>query len=1315
MSKLIKKKRKILMLVTMFTLAIATSICGMIMVHAEFLQSNFGQSGPSLASKYGGSDYCSNSCSYSARYGLRLSLVDKDGNRISGTSNVDIWQTTTINWVAKNQTLWRPNRWVYLPPTYGNKNRQEAVKAGNDLIVGSYWGYVNSKTMQPKYPDDGNPVNTKIKSIQDIEALGGLTPDQKKRFEEENAVGIGKDLKPNTYRSDGEIQKSYNLLYAIKLAANEQYQNGQNVSFINEILKLLGYTPGGNAVGQAAKLGYYIQGEPIITYGNIGNRVQNYYFTGTITEAYIADNAINEEAATTGGYTGIYILPNDKRPTIFSDGVGQTNISGFIYANGSKIPGNGVGHLFTGDFAPPGISCEEALEWIHGHMGQYGGNYESEEYKAAIAKVVSGEFEYTDSSGETIKINGPYPTSQYIFLNPTNYMQRVDDPPTSQKRASCEIPEKLECTQVVNYINKYSGLAKDTDEYHNAIDRVEAGTFYYYASPKGDGVNKHYYIINGPQNKMYLRKEKYTDPDSPYDGYASCEEPGKLTCETAIAIINGETPSGLTGFAFNNDVSFPLNSQAYHDAVAQVVAGNFRYMDGNNHAWEIDTGYSYNMLDPTYYVLSQFGGKAACEDIPVPCGEPAEIEIDKECETGISYFHDSKQEKYWLVCESAYLKGDDPLLGIPYSSDNTGHDAVEEANDGVVGNKDYCELFCTETVETEFPISVRDVKAGQVFGWGLPGRGDDGTFGYVKITKHCSNQEYNEAKGEGYQYKKWNNDYYNNENSLLNNFLAAEVRRWSNNTVTSQSYTGRSCGCCGSFSCGKDGKSTCCYSCTLYKGIRTGYTKTYGGDSWMSGVTQSSTDKTSSGHCTASSAEAAVKYTDIATYQSAYLSAKSKEPELLKKIRQCTQNIQYVFKTTITLQFEEPLNGAMANPNTRHFTYNDLLNLDPEEDGNYKTGYNTDNVNKSTCTEKTVYSYNCTGSGQGAKCTKVTQKVLDCKQVTWDIEGEWKFVYPEEQFTWFSLKTDSTMMNKENKPSGIDDAYFYSIGFGLPTAFSLPSGVYNLSVSVSNLGDNAEMKEGQDYNTTDGHFAPLLETNKAGKLGFDYDGCTYEVNNDIFGYDCRYDENGRLIYDSPIYCDPTKNDDPNGDLTGLDLEYRLVSLIDMDDDMSKAFPGQSGSGRDRGSNWVSFQDWEIDGRTEVDIRTILQDGIYDSMAMYEIMLDVNAIQYIRRSNSEYFQAGIDPYTSYYKSDNTALKYLCKEGTNLTGVRYCGSEFLTELNTSGALNYPLMGSCLPDGMSTEERVDFVLANGCSAVDSEVPEQAKYSYPTWNWVR
>lgn len=829
------------------------------------------------------------------------------------------------------------------------------------------------------------------------------------------------------------------------------------------------------------------------------------------------------------------------------------------------------------------------------------------------------------------------------------------------------ISNPFSCEDAIAYIN--SKYTPGTEAYHNAVAKLRNGTFKYIDA---SGVER---IQTVGYNHYYLKKEVYTQLPG---GLAACDDPEANSCQDAIDYIN------------NHPEKYPKGTEAYHDAVAQVKNKTFTYVDGIS-VFNIDPNENtnYDYLNRSVYEAN--GGIAACKNKGVCDYQGFNADID-DCVTGKTYFGDIKDKDAWLTCEIAYTKD-----GVVYSSDNTGHDAVETDNGGVVGNSEYCELFCYEDFETRFPTSVTGVKAGQTFTWGTI----DGTFGSVRVTKKCSTQNY--VKGQqGYRFEEWEDDYKSNEKKLIKYYMnkaSYEEAMTDISTTSTSKFTGcevcpDTCGTApNTYACG------CHFTCDRrYKGKASvdAESNSYNHSSYVGNVTGDSEElsySTGYDYLTSSDAKAAAKDGLISILQgyaddeyAKYTGQLLKEKELLKKIRQCTNNLEYVYETAVRFTFSEPV-SEVYGPNSRNFSFDG--NLDVIED------YNKDNVDTSNCTEKTVYSYTCSGTGSSATCTPKKQTVLDCSVVTWDIDGTYTYRYPTDKFQWFSLKTNGTLVNEEQKGSE-PEAFFYSIGFGLPTAFSLSNGTYELKVTVSNLGDSATTKGDQQYNTENGHFAPItdeVDTLEGDGYGFDYS-CVYEVENEVFGYDCKYDENGNLTADSPEYCDDKADGNSDGSLVGIDITYRLVTLLSDGDTIDKAFPGIDGDGRLPGGNWNIGTDELMD---------ILDADVYNTdQAMYEIMLDVNAIQKIRKDNETYFDAGKDPYTSYVDA-NGGQKVFCVTGDGQQ--KYCASNFISELNNGTGLNYKLLGTCLPMS-NTLERAEYILEKGCDVY---------YDYPEINWAR
>lgn len=732
-----------------------------------------------------------------------------------------------------------------------------------------------------------------------------------------------------------------------------------------------------------------------------------------------------------------------------------------------------------------------------------------------------------------------------------------------------------------------------------------------------------------------------------------------LNCTDAINYINEKYTPGTS---------------SYHNQVKKILNGTFSYTDSKGILHKIDGPYRYFYLYEENY-MGLPDQKALCKDKDVVTNQcdkyTGYTEILDNCLTGKNYFSDIDEEDAWLKCEIAYTIG-----STIYSSDNTGHDAVENENGGIVGNKEYCEVFCYENVETNFPVSVNGVKAGQTFTWGS----SMGKFGDIQVHKFCSTQQYKKGQ-QGYRFEEWSSDYKSNERNLVEHYLkkAAYEKQLANITVSASSE------------CIDDDEP-----CTIaYRGTATASAKSHSYTDGYLGTVIGKVDRISIStglYDTSSEAKKAAKEQLITKLEELieseyreYGVKLGSEENLLVKIRQCTNNIEYMFKTTVNFTFKEPV-SSVYGVNSRNFTFNGNLDV--------IASYDHDNVNTSKCSEEIVYSYDCSGEGTNARCKATVEKVLNCKEVTWELDETYTYNYPADKFKWYSLKTNAELLNQSAKDElSADDAFFYTIGFGLPTAFSLNDGTYKLKVTVSNLGDTSQMQNSeQDYNSPNGHFNPIRES-------FDYI-CVYNVENEIFGNDCEYDENGNLTPNSPKYCDLKIDNNPNGSLVELDVAFRLVTLLSEGDSIDKAFPGIDGTGREPHANWM-LGDNKIKEILSADKEAFTKDNA----AMYEIMLDVNAIQKIRKDNQSYFEAGIDPYTSYVDSSNTQKVYCATSDEIESNQKYCASTYISKLNNAGYLNYPLLGTCMTTN-NTLERAEHVLQYGCDGT---------YTYPDISWIR
>ena len=734
----------------------------------------------------------------------------------------------------------------------------------------------------------------------------------------------------------------------------------------------------------------------------------------------------------------------------------------------------------------------------------------------------------------------------------------------------------------------------------------------------------------------------------------------------------------------------------------------------------------YDLLEKSNYTGSRnpTPNYASCADlpavtIPTVCTSSADPELNIGPCDGNNYVKDNQDKQNWLVCETAYIKD-----GTSYSSDNTGHKSTEttkrstadyysddpDTEDAVyllintVGNREYCAVFCKEEADTQFPLDVANVKASMTFVWSTADEQmarANGLFGSITIDKHCENQD------GGYKYNDWLTDYKRNETRKIENFLQWKVNAISNSKlvqVGTPAITPR-----------------CPLGTYLYTLERPIGTATHSGDTWLGTTITKETECSNPGaskngstcriETCASTLEIAMDNAkaDELTYSTKYGYKHANELPYLDKIDQCVFNLEYVYDTAVEFFFEK-----LANKEYGPLSQDDFKVWPKTLDRTEITLNNNSNVKIDGCVPETVYRYECTALSEFStiSCTNKAETVTNCTpqtKVFWDVHALWEYNYPAPEFTWWSLKIGDRLMNTKSKTTEFGnslDEYFYSIGYGLPTAFSLPDGNYPLKVFVGKIGDDAQIRipdQTKRPNTAPlhtipkEHFRPLFTDQVNSRYGFYYDQCVYSVRNELFGYDCEYNPTHDLTSESPEHCDPTKNDDPDGHLQTIDVVYRLVSLVstsmDNDEALQKAFPGRDGQGRDPGYNWRLLTDDEI--------KDVLDDNVYNESPMFEIMLDVNAIQYIRKDNNSY-RGTTNLYSSFYDESNV-LKVHCATNGN---QKYCASDFLTELHTTSDLNYPLDGTCFV-GSNAIDRAQQILSNGGAC-------NGTYSY-RYDWLR
>lgn len=329
--------------------------------------------------------------------------------------------------------------------------------------------------------------------------------------------------------------------------------------------------------------------------------------------------------------------------------------------------------------------------------------------------------------------------------------------------------------------------------------------------------------------------------------------------------------------------------------------------------------------------------------------------------------------------------------------------------------------------------------------------------------------------------------------------------------------------------------------------------------------------------------------------------------------------------------------------------------------------------------------------------TGVTCDSKDCKNDTEkSMSNTYTFVY-QEDLDWYSYKVNNSLKNKPNVTG--DDGYYYHIGYGLPTAFTTPSGVYGTNTTstgepkliarIKNIGTQKKNESGNDI---EGYRYDDLLVEINGEKAIDYT-CYFEIYNELYDYECC-DEAGNKYADAPDYCpDSCSDDEPDGKRKGIDVVFRTIELMGgaTDADRDRAFPGRLGSGRTARTNWKELYD------DTTELHKVLDSSVYSKEPQYEIKLTVANIQKIRQFNKAAKSAGIDPYTEMNESSGSgSTGFICYDSGSGDQYKYCASHFLTSLTRIDPINPEnnLKGICIDEGGSDASgRAAYFKTTGC----------------------
>lgn len=322
---------------------------------------------------------------------------------------------------------------------------------------------------------------------------------------------------------------------------------------------------------------------------------------------------------------------------------------------------------------------------------------------------------------------------------------------------------------------------------------------------------------------------------------------------------------------------------------------------------------------------------------------------------------------------------------------------------------------------------------------------------------------------------------------------------------------------------------------------------------------------------------------NVSSYRNTYNQAINTRDGYLTTLNQCT-NYSYnqTFNPPLSVEYEEAKYGGKFN----------LIG--------------TPNDSKTTVLEngsdKTIMSYSCTTEGSVCSSSSVTYPAFNnlthtsIRTVNYKLDGT---VY---QYV------DKLTGNSAHTPGGFPQ--YVVMGYNnLPVDFARYNGSYDIDINFSDLG-------------TGNKFNPFITTGKANT-----DRCDGSPN---CKYTCEYGVENKVLCNSLTEDCTESGGGGNGGVIGLNVLFRPISL-------SNPFPGVDGTGRVSGTNWFG-------STTKIsNNRGVKAEEIYSKREpMYQITLDSKTIRAIRDDNQ--------------RNSYTDFKLTCKAGTG----KECVSDFITTL-------------------------------------------------------
>lgn len=608
-----------------------------------------------------------------------------------------------------------------------------------------------------------------------------------------------------------------------------------------------------------------------------------------------------------------------------------------------------------------------------------------------------------------------------------------------------------------------------------------------------------------------------------------------------------------------------------------------------------------------------------------------------QCYVGQLSYADSND---WNNC-IFNANGTNDLLGSSYN--NTTY------KDNNLSNK-YCEIYCTETFNTNFNKDAITVKAGSYFTWNHSVNGsrtcktksiDWNTFRTdLNTANTTAQQKYNALLKAEAQ----NNAIQNSTKTTTQCGLYCDTNLSADNTTSGKCCVERvekqdpmNCACNNAVICRpgdtnctpkQDTKNCACYTEKHYTCTKE-ESPTYHGVMMQPANSKYGTNLSKWCSTESKIADYQKAYKDALT---AYNAVKNTPESIVESMKSCSDwdsNKLYTLNPSIKYHYSDDIN------------YTEFANKDLNSQN--KVVDNGTTVDKKCTEQKVTYYDDATKKLITTTIEKCSNVEMTKSQSVYISIPDWVYRYVDKQ-DHYSFHADELASRKAMYQAHYTFNYF-DTGIGnFPVSFQKLAGTYG-SISGGGVLELIYSDLGHKYGNSNTMVDKALNDTNLGTVDYGKYQCDYNVINGLI--------------------DDPNNPRGNG---GINLIYRPI-------DLDNPFPNIDAKGRNTGANWCNGYDCSKDNDVVKAViknnRDVKSEELYNLEPMYTFILtpsDINKIRKYNRQNS---------YTNYYGTLNKSEQYFdfkCENGTN------CISEYLTYLIN----NYGKGGSCSSNISATRKQ-------------------------------